>query len=113
MPRFELPITPAAQVRGMVAGMSSGGGGVELPIFYPASGEQVSTLVEDSPESVAQAVAAARRAFVSGPCATLSVEQRQAHLYACRQIILDHADELARLECAATELSGAGTASVR
>ena len=104
MPRFELPITPAAQVRGLVAGMPSGGGGVELPIFYPASGEQVSTLIEDSPESVAQAVAAARRAFVSGPWATLSVEQRQAHLYACRQIILDHADELARLECAATGL---------
>ncbi len=104
MPKFDLPITPPTRVQGLVAGAPSAGGGAELPVFYPATGEQIATLIEDSPQTVTQAVAAARHAFDKGPWAGLSVEQRQAYLYACRQVILDHADELARLECAATGL---------
>ena len=101
---FELPITPPERVYGRVGHRQAKGDGIDLPVYYPATGDQVSVLTEDGPETVDLAVKMARRAFDTGPWRSLSVAERIEALEACRQAILDHADELARLECAATGL---------
>jgi acyl-CoA reductase-like NAD-dependent aldehyde dehydrogenase len=101
---FDLPITPAPRVQGLVAGKASMGGGPELPVYYPGTGAQVSALVEDGPEAVAAAVEAARRAFDHGPWPRLSTDERIAVLERCREAILANVDDLARLECVATGL---------
>ncbi len=102
--KFELPIDPPTRVTGLAAGVETNGSGAELPVFYPATGAQISTLVEDDAAAVDRAVQAARRAFDRGPWPGLSVPHRVEVLERCRQTILDHAEELARLECAATGL---------
>ena len=104
MLKFDLPISPPLQIKGLIAGNLSDGGGREIPIIYPATGTQISTLIEDDEKSVDKAVSAARAAFDRGNWANFSVEKRMETLEACRQIILDNADVLARLECAATGL---------
>ncbi|QOL82271.1 aldehyde dehydrogenase [Pseudooceanicola spongiae] len=101
---FELPIQPPARVGGLINGTASSGGGIDIPVFYPATGAQISTLTEDDGAAVDHAVAAARRAFDTGPWPTLSVAKRIEVLEACRATILANVDELARLECAATGL---------
>ncbi|MFY9210539.1 MAG: aldehyde dehydrogenase [Aestuariivita sp.] len=101
---FDLPIAPPARVTGWAGDRATSGGGLELPVFYPATGAQVSTLIEDDAQAVDGAVSAARRAFDRGPWPGLTLPQRQEALERCRQTILDHVDELARLECAATGL---------
>ncbi|MBY5973378.1 aldehyde dehydrogenase [Ferrimonas balearica] len=101
---FDLPITPPDRVTGLVAGKPSLGGGIDMPVFYPGTGAQISTLTEDDAAAVDAAVQAARAAFDRGPWPGLSVAKRIEVLEACRQVILDNVDELARLECAATGL---------
>ncbi len=103
-PRFETPITPPARVTGWAGDRATPGGGSELPVFYPATGQQISVLVEDDAASVDVAVSVARRAFDTGPWPGLSTAERIAVLERCGQVIRDNADELARLECAATGL---------
>ena len=100
--RFELPIIPPERVSGRVGDRHTAGSGAELPVYYPASGDQISVLYEDGPDTVDQAVRTARRAFETWR--DTSVPKRIELLEACRQTILDNADELARLECAATGL---------
>ena len=101
---FELPIQPPPRVTGFVGTGPSLGGGPDLPVYYPATGAQVSVLTEDGPEAVDRAVTVARQAFDTGPWPGLGVPQRIEVLEACRAVILENADELARLECAATGL---------
>ena len=101
---FDLPVTPPERVTGLVAGKPSLGGGTDLPVFYPGTGAQISTLTEDDAAAVDAAVLSARAAFDRGPWPKLSVAKRIEVLEACRQVILDNVDELARLECAATGL---------
>ena len=64
--RFDLPIAPPDRVTGLVAGRPSAGGGIELPVFYPATGARIATLVEDDAAAVDAAVTAARRAIREG-----------------------------------------------
>ena len=101
---FDLPITPPDIVTGRVGDGQSLGGGPELNVYYPATGARVSMLVEDGPESVAAAVAMARRAFDTGPWPRLGAEKRAETLRACQATLLEHADELSRLECLNTGL---------
>ena len=101
---FQLPISPDARVTGLIAGRTSSGGGIDIPVYYPATGAQISTLVEDDAAAVDLAVAAARRAFDTGPWPSMNLAARIDALEACRNVILANADELARLECAATGL---------
>lgn len=101
---FQLPITPSDRISGFVAGRTSAGGGVEIPVYYPATGAQISTLIEDDAAAVDAAVLAARRAFDAGPWPTFGLTARIEALDACRETILANIDELARLECAATGL---------
>ena len=53
MLKFALPISPPSKIQGLVAGnLSDFGHGEEIPIIYPATGEQISTLIEDDEQSV-------------------------------------------------------------
>ncbi|WP_299882536.1 aldehyde dehydrogenase [uncultured Sulfitobacter sp.] len=104
LPRFDLPITPPSRISGWAGDSATPGGGPDLPVFYPATGQQISILVEDDAASVDVAVTAARLAFDRGPWRGLSTAERINVLERCGQLIRDNADELARLECAATGL---------
>ncbi len=75
------------------------GGGHELPVICPATEQPVSTLVEAGEAEVAAAVASARRAFDEGPWPRLPLAARKDILYGIRDVIRQHADELAYLEC--------------
>lgn len=101
---YQHPISAPERIGGLVAGSASAGGGADIPVWYPATGAQVSTLTEDGPEAVDRAVAAARQAFDAGGWPKLGTEVRMQVLRRCQEIILEHADELARLECLNTGL---------
>ena len=101
---FENPIEPPSIVKGWIDNKESHGSGVEVPVFYPGNGKQVSVLVEDTADDVEKAVASARKAFDTTSWAKLSVEKRIEILESCRQVILDNIDELALLECLGTGL---------
>jgi acyl-CoA reductase-like NAD-dependent aldehyde dehydrogenase len=101
---YELPISVPSTIYGWAGDNATPGGGNELPVFYPATGEQIAILIEDDASSVDVAVTAARRAFDEGPWPKLSIAERISVLESCSKLILDNADELARLECAASGL---------
>lgn len=103
-PAYALPIEPPAKVRGQVGDAASPGGGIEIPVFYPATGLPVCHLVEDDAAAVDAAVRSARAAFDKGSWPGLGTEKRAEVLRACQQAMLDLADELARLECLNTGL---------
>ena len=73
MLKFELPISPPSKIQGLVSGNWSDGGGKEIPIIYPATGEQISTLIEDDEQSVEKAVSAARAAFDRGSLSLIHI----------------------------------------
>ena len=104
MTNFQVPITPPEHAAGLSNGAIVKGNGSEIPIFYPATGQQIGTLIEDGPQDVDRAVAAARKAFKTSGWPELSVEKRAEILEACERIILENIDELARLECLTTGL---------
>ena len=101
---FENPIEPPSIVKGWIDNKENHGSGVEVPVFYPGNGKQVSVLVEDTADDVEKAVASARKTFDTTLWAKLSVEKRIEILESCRQVILDNIDELALLECLGTGL---------
>jgi len=101
---FENPIEPPSIVKGWIDNKENHGSGVEVPVFYPGNGKQVSVLVEDTADDVEKAVASARKAFDTTSWAKLSVEKRIEILESCRQVILDNIEELALLECLGTGL---------
>ena len=101
---FENPIEPPSIVKGWIDNKENHGSGVEVPVFYPGNGKQVSVLVEDTADDVEKAVASARKTFDTTSWAKLSVEKRIEILESCRQVILDNIDELALLECLGTGL---------
>ena len=100
----ENPIEPPSIVKGWIDNKENHGSGIEVPVFYPGNGKQVSVLVEDTADDVEKAVASARKTFDTTSWAKLSVEKRIEILESCRQIILDNIDELALLECLGTGL---------
>ena len=101
---FLNPIEPPKSIKGWINNEENHGSGIEIPVFYPATGEQVSILVEDAAEDVNKAVISARRAFDATSWSKQSVEKRVEILEKCREVILDNLDELACLECLATGL---------
>ena len=100
----ENPIEPPSLVKGWIDNKENHGSGIEVPVFYPGNGKQVSVLVEDTADDVEKAVASARKTFDTTSWAKLSVEKRIEILESCRQVILDNIDELALLECLGTGL---------
>jgi acyl-CoA reductase-like NAD-dependent aldehyde dehydrogenase len=64
----------------------------------PATEEVICAVAEAGPEDVDRAVKAARKAFEGGPWPTMRPAERQRLLWKLGDLILEHADELARLE---------------
>ncbi len=97
--RAVLPTLAPPLTRSFVGGAAERGEGMRLPVFYPATGAQVGELAEADAAEVDRAVQAARRAFLRSGWASLPTERRQEMLLKLHDIVLAHADELARLEC--------------
>ncbi len=72
--------------------------GYDLPIVDPADETVISHLREADAQEVAAAVAAARHAFDCGQWPRMGADGRKRIMYAIRDILLAHADELAALE---------------
>ena len=72
--------------------------GFDIPIVDPSNERVISQLREADAAEVATAVAAARHAFDHGPWPRMGADGRKRIMYAIRDILLAHADELAALE---------------
>jgi 5-carboxymethyl-2-hydroxymuconic-semialdehyde dehydrogenase/aminomuconate-semialdehyde/2-hydroxymuconate-6-semialdehyde dehydrogenase len=94
-----LPSHVSSHVTSLIGGKESLPSGHEIPVFYPATGQQIATLHEADADEVDLAVRAARRAFDTTDWPRLPTEKRQELLLAIQTKIIAHADELARLEC--------------
>jgi aldehyde dehydrogenase (NAD+) len=66
--------------------------------FNPATEEPICEIGEAGPEDVDRAVKAARAAFESGAWPKMKPSDRQRVLWKLGDLVLEHADELARLE---------------
>ena len=73
-------------------------GGHDLPVICPATEETLSLLREADAAETGRAVAVARAAFDSGPWPRLDINERKDVLYAIRDHLRAHAEELALLE---------------
>jgi len=69
-----------------------------VAVTDPATGETIATVPDASAADVDRAVAAARRAFESGPWADMLPVEREALLWRLSDLIEKHTDELAELE---------------
>src|SRR5438477_7606177 len=67
-------------------------------VFNPADGSVIARVPDSDKEDIDRAVAAARRAFDSGPWRRLTASERGKLIWRIGDLILDHADELAELE---------------
>ncbi len=72
--------------------------GETFPVFNPATGEVIAQCASGSSQDIDRAVAAARRAFESGPWRRLSPSDRGRMIWRLGELILENADELAELE---------------
>jgi acyl-CoA reductase-like NAD-dependent aldehyde dehydrogenase len=72
--------------------------GARRDVINPATGGLLTTVAEAGPEDVDAAVAAARRAFDTGPWAGLSGRERGDVLLRAAALLERHREELARLE---------------
>src|SRR5438132_3108140 len=64
----------------------------------PATEEPICAVAEAGPEDVDRAVKAARAAFESGPWPKMRPSERQRILFRLGELVLERADEIARLE---------------
>lgn len=92
-------VTPAPEIASLIGGRNVAGTGHRIAVHYPATGRQISELLEADAAEVDLAVTAARRAFDRSDWSRWPVERRQDLLLAINAKLLAHADELARLEC--------------
>lgn len=76
------------------------GGGHDLPVIDPATEQTIALLREADATAVDRAVRAAREAFERGPWPRMDIQERKDLLYAVRDRIRAHAEELAALEVA-------------
>ena len=92
------PVAP--RVQSLIDGASPAlrAGGVDLPIVNPTTEEPLTVLREADAAEVDAAVASARRAFDSGPWPRMDINARKDLLYAIRDHVRAHAEELAWLE---------------
>lgn len=95
MTNLALPST----IGSLIDGLDVTGTGYEIPVFYPATGRQISILREADAVEVDMAVAAARHSFDLTDWSRWSIDRRQALLLKIHDTVLAHADELAMLEC--------------
>lgn len=95
----DLAADAPARVGSLIGGRAAPHRGEPLPVVYPATGSRVSELVEADGEEVDAAVRAARRAFEGSGWPGMPLEARQDQLLKIHDVVVAHADELARLEC--------------
>ncbi|MBV8806589.1 MAG: aldehyde dehydrogenase family protein, partial [Sinobacteraceae bacterium] len=69
-----------------------------IAVVDPATGREIASVVDASAADVDRAVAAARRAFASGPWHDLLPSDRQALLWKLSDLVEKNLDELAELE---------------
>src|SRR5690606_35463567 len=69
-----------------------------VPLFDPASGEQIATVADANAADVDRAVKAVRQAFDGGPWRKLLPSQREALIWKLADLIEKYAGELAELE---------------
>jgi phenylacetaldehyde dehydrogenase len=74
------------------------GGGETLPVFNPATGEQISVIGAGSAGDVDRAVAAANAAFDSGVWGAMLPQERARIMLRIADLVERHAEELAELE---------------
>jgi phenylacetaldehyde dehydrogenase len=67
-------------------------------VFNPADASVIAKVPDSDQEDIGRAVAAARRAFESGPWRRLTPSERGKLIWRIGDLILEHADELADLE---------------
>jgi acyl-CoA reductase-like NAD-dependent aldehyde dehydrogenase len=72
--------------------------GETFTTYNPATEEPIGAVAKAGPEDVDRAVKAARAAFESGPWPRMRPAERQRILWKLGDLILEHADEIARLE---------------
>jgi phenylacetaldehyde dehydrogenase len=72
--------------------------GKTFEVFNPADGTRISIVPDSGSETINRAVAAARRAFESGPWRRMTPSDRGKILWRVGDLILQHADEFAELE---------------
>jgi aldehyde dehydrogenase (NAD+) len=72
--------------------------GKRFPTFNPATGERIAEVAEADRVDVDRAVAAARRAFESGPWSRMPASERGHLLYRLADLLEKNLDELAALE---------------
>jgi phenylacetaldehyde dehydrogenase len=73
-------------------------GGGTIPVFDPATGEQIASVAAAGAVDVDQAVAAARAAFERGAWRGMSGATRTKLIWRLADLLLENADELAELE---------------
>ena len=76
----------------------SAASGKTFDVFNPADASVIARVPDSDKEDINRAVAAARRAFESGPWRRLTPSERGKLIWRIGDLILEHADELAELE---------------
>ncbi|MDJ0928996.1 MAG: aldehyde dehydrogenase family protein, partial [Gammaproteobacteria bacterium] len=74
------------------------GSAERLPIINPATEEMTTELAEDDAAAVAAAVSNARKTYEQGVWSKASIADRKAVLLRIRDLLVEHAEELAQLE---------------
>ena len=72
--------------------------GKAFDVFNPADASIIARVPDSEREDISRAVAAARRAFDSGPWRRMTPSERGRLVWRIGDLILEHADELAELE---------------
>jgi phenylacetaldehyde dehydrogenase len=72
--------------------------GGTIAVHDPATGERIAAVAEGKAADIDAAVAAARRAFHSGPWPRMTPSERGRLIHRIGDLILEHADELATIE---------------
>jgi acyl-CoA reductase-like NAD-dependent aldehyde dehydrogenase len=90
------PVKPAKLIIGGEA--VDAASGETFTTFNPATEEPICEVAKAGPEDVDRAVRAARAAFESGPWSKMRPAERQRILWKLGDLMLEHADEIARLE---------------
>ena len=91
-------VQPITECKNLINGEAFGSDSV-LPVYNPATSEQIAALHEADAQIVDRAVSAAQKSFQSGVWRDLTVEERQSVLRKIAQLVDEHAETLAGLEC--------------
>jgi phenylacetaldehyde dehydrogenase len=72
--------------------------GKTFPVYNPATGEVLAKVAEGDREDINRAVAAARKAFDSGPWAEMTASERGRLIWKLGDLLEQHAEEFSQLE---------------